>query len=88
MATVDKEASRATNTAPHSKRELFKGTLKPPSTKPTGKSYTLAPASIAEVVVRDPAAQATRCPQTAISSMAVPQPFVDPAVLQRRPNSP
>ncbi|TRX96504.1 hypothetical protein FHL15_002776 [Xylaria flabelliformis] len=70
------------------KRRLFKGTLKPLSTRPTGKSYTLAPASISEVVIKDAAGRpATRCPSTAISSTAVPQPFVDPAVLQRRPPS-
>ncbi|KAI0548366.1 hypothetical protein F4679DRAFT_585537 [Xylaria curta] len=70
---------------PH-KRRLFKGTLKPPSTRPTGKPYTLPPALISEVVIKDPAGgAATRCPSTAISSTAVPQPFVDPAVLQRRP---
>ncbi|KAI1751887.1 hypothetical protein F4782DRAFT_531128 [Xylaria castorea] len=71
------------------RRKLLKGTLKPTSTRPTGKSYTLAPASISEVVVKDPVGkQATGCPSTAISSTAVPQPFVDPAVLQRRPPPP
>ncbi|KAI1740282.1 hypothetical protein F4680DRAFT_419041 [Xylaria scruposa] len=95
---------------PH-KRRLFKGTLKPASTQPTGKSYTLPPALISEVVIKDPAGGAATstsrplrqpthlynhpclhtdplspgCPSTAISSTAVPQPFVDPAVLQRRP---
>ncbi|KAI1115748.1 hypothetical protein F5Y14DRAFT_113925 [Nemania sp. NC0429] len=142
MSTTDRETASPSHpqTAPPAsgRRPLFKGTLSPPCTKPTGKSYTLAPVSISEVLIRDPAARRAtgtsflfccavspassasltwdlidrvghstpittvsvqyvlssyahlRPPgrrSTAISSTAVPQPFVDPAVLQRRPPS-
>ncbi|KAI1187592.1 hypothetical protein F5B17DRAFT_430357 [Nemania serpens] len=92
MSTTDKETASTSDpqTAPSAsqRRPLFKGTLSPPCTKPTGKSYTLAPVPITEVLIRDPAERrATGRRSTAISSTAVPQPFVDPAVLQRRPPS-
>ncbi|KAI1167000.1 hypothetical protein F5B18DRAFT_648016 [Nemania serpens] len=92
MPTTDKGTASTSHprTAPSTsqRRPLFKGTLSPPSTKPTGKSYTLAPVSISEVLIRDPAERrATGRRSTAISSTAVPQPFVDPSVLQRRPPS-
>ncbi|KAI8955735.1 hypothetical protein F4801DRAFT_277461 [Xylaria longipes] len=87
MSTAEKETRSAAHIpAGPPRKRLFKGTLKPPAAQPTGRSYTLTPASISEVVIKDPAGkQATGCPSTAISSTAVPQPFVDPAVLQRRP---
>ncbi|GAP84336.2 hypothetical protein SAMD00023353_0701510 [Rosellinia necatrix] len=81
-----------TRPTPHSqaaapRRSLFKGTLRPPSTQPACKSYTLTPASISEVSIRDAAEKQTKDRRsTAISSNAVPQPFVDPAVLQQRPH--
>ncbi|KAI0452545.1 hypothetical protein F5B21DRAFT_334961 [Xylaria acuta] len=87
MSTADEESCPTARppAVPHGRR-LFRGTLKPPSTRPTGKSYTLTPVSISEVIIKDPAGkQAAGCPSTAIFSTAVPQPFVDPAVLQRRP---
>ncbi|KAI1202774.1 hypothetical protein F5X97DRAFT_189375 [Nemania serpens] len=92
MSTTNKDTASTshpqTTSSASQRRPLFKGTLSPPCTKPTGKSYTLAPASISEVLIRDPAERRAtgRC-STAISSTAVPQPFVDPAVLQRRPPS-
>lgn len=59
MPTTDKGTASTSHprTAPSTsqRRPLFKGTLSPPSTKPTGKSYTLAPVSISEVLIRDPA---------------------------------
>ncbi|KAI2638390.1 hypothetical protein GGS21DRAFT_436899 [Xylaria nigripes] len=66
-------------------RKLFKGTLSPPCPPSTSKSYTLTPAPSAEVFIRDPAEKsATSQGYIAISSTAVPQPFVDPTALQRR----
>ncbi|KAL7620348.1 hypothetical protein AAE478_009342 [Parahypoxylon ruwenzoriense] len=65
-------------------RELIKGRLRPPSKPPTCKSYTVSRASINEVTVRSPTdKRAIRVP-VEISSAAVAQPFVDPAVLERR----
>ncbi|KAI8626730.1 hypothetical protein F5Y19DRAFT_478217 [Xylariaceae sp. FL1651] len=72
-----------------SSRKLFKGTLSLPCIQPTRKSYTVAPASISEVSIKDPAGNpAVRRQPIAISSTAVAQPFVDPAVLQRRLHDP
>ncbi|KAI1766696.1 hypothetical protein GGR53DRAFT_464192 [Hypoxylon sp. FL1150] len=65
-------------------RELIKGRLRPPSRSASCKSYTVSPASINEVIVRSPAdRQAIRAP-IEVSSGAVAQPFVDPAVLEHR----
>ncbi|KAI1171800.1 hypothetical protein F4777DRAFT_35541 [Nemania sp. FL0916] len=69
-------------------RRLFEGTLSPPRAQPAASSYTLAPTSKAEVSIRTSTSAgnpATGRRPTAISSTAVPQPFVDPAVLQQRP---
>ncbi|KAI4864964.1 hypothetical protein F4820DRAFT_421770 [Hypoxylon rubiginosum] len=64
-------------------RKLVKGRLRPPSKPASCKSYIVAPASINEVIVRSPAdRQTTRAP-IEVSSAAVAQPFVDPAVLER-----
>ncbi|KAI0402834.1 hypothetical protein F4802DRAFT_334724 [Xylaria palmicola] len=84
MSAANKEARP---TAHPQARPLFRGTLRPPPAQPAPRSYTLAPASISEVVIKDPAQkQATGRHSIAISSTAVPQPFVDPAVLQRHPS--
>ncbi|KAI1392773.1 uncharacterized protein F4822DRAFT_140266 [Hypoxylon trugodes] len=70
--------------SPPTRRELFEGRLQPPSKPPSAKSYTIAPASINEVVVRrQNERQAARDP-VEISSAATAQPFVDPAVLEHR----
>ncbi|KAI1360950.1 hypothetical protein F5Y08DRAFT_35379 [Xylaria arbuscula] len=89
MATVNTEA-RPTHPPPAvpPPRRLFKGSLSPPCAQPAHKSYTQTPATISEVYIKDPSKkQATSPSPIAISSMAVPQPFVDPAVLQRHPPS-
>ncbi|KAI1378686.1 hypothetical protein F4677DRAFT_375094 [Hypoxylon crocopeplum] len=65
------------------RRELVKGKLRPPSKPPSFKSYTVAPASINEVIVRPPADRRTAQGPVEISSAATPQPFVDPAALGR-----
>ncbi|KAI0109141.1 hypothetical protein GGR51DRAFT_558503 [Nemania sp. FL0031] len=88
MSTTDKEP-RPTSypeaaSSAAAKRKLFKGTLSPPCTQSPGKSYTLTPPLSSEVFIKDTTGKKRYC-STAISSMAVPQPFVDPAVLQRRP---
>ncbi|KAI1292741.1 hypothetical protein F5Y03DRAFT_375250 [Xylaria venustula] len=85
MSTIDKETCPAAHPQAASSRKLFKGTLSPPRVQPAHRSYTLTPASISEVSIKDPAnKQASVRRPIAISSTAVPQPFVDPAVLQRR----
>ncbi|KAI1132746.1 hypothetical protein F5Y10DRAFT_185101 [Nemania abortiva] len=91
MSTTDKgprPTERPEAASPVAKRRLFKGTLSPPPcTQSASRSYTVAPPLSSEVFIRDTAGKKTagHCSSTAISSMAVPQPFVDPAVLQRRP---
>ncbi|KAI0976874.1 hypothetical protein F4678DRAFT_128097 [Xylaria arbuscula] len=112
MSPIDKEARPTAHPQAASSRKLFKGTLSPPRVQPAHKSYTLTPASISEVSIKDPAdkqasstvaalpsnlemarfmivyahapSRHTVRRPIAISSTAVPQPFVDPAVLQRR----
>ncbi|KAI6088137.1 hypothetical protein F4821DRAFT_258309 [Hypoxylon rubiginosum] len=65
-------------------RKLVKGRLRPPSKPASCKSYTVSPASINEVIVRSPVdREAIRAP-IEVSSGAVAQPFVDPAVLEHR----
>ncbi|KAI1397009.1 hypothetical protein F4819DRAFT_490965 [Hypoxylon fuscum] len=66
------------------RRPLIKGRLQPPSKPPSCKSYTVAPASINEVIVRPPDDRQVNRDPVEISSAAVAQPFVDPAVLERR----
>ncbi|GAW11322.1 hypothetical protein ANO14919_006660 [Xylariales sp. No.14919] len=86
MSTLNQETRPTAHPEAVSSRRLFKGRLSPPAAQPTRKSYTLAPASISEVFIKDPAEkQATSRRSTAISSRAVPQPFVDPAALERGP---
>ncbi|KAI1355442.1 hypothetical protein F5Y01DRAFT_175341 [Xylaria sp. FL0043] len=87
MSTNNKDIRPTAHPQATSSRRLFKGTLSPPSAQPAHKSYTMTPASILEVSIKDPAKEqaASRQP-IAISSTAVPQPFVDPAALQRRPH--
>ncbi|KAI0434991.1 hypothetical protein F5Y09DRAFT_157568 [Xylaria sp. FL1042] len=86
MSTINKETRPTAQPQATPSRRLFKGTLSPPCAQPAHKSYTLTPASISEVSIKDPAKkQVTSRHPIAISSTAVPQPFVDPAVLQRRP---
>ncbi|KAI1774710.1 hypothetical protein F4818DRAFT_70637 [Hypoxylon cercidicola] len=63
-------------------RELIKGRLRPPSKPASCKSYTVAPASIDEVIVRPPADRLSTRGAVEVSSAAVAQPFVDPAVLE------
>ncbi|KAI0536774.1 hypothetical protein GGR58DRAFT_474136 [Xylaria digitata] len=53
MSTIDKETRPTTHLPAVSSRRLFKGRLSPPAAQPTRKSYTLAPASISEVVIKD-----------------------------------
>ncbi|OTA99399.1 hypothetical protein M426DRAFT_325157 [Hypoxylon sp. CI-4A] len=65
-------------------RELIKGKLRPPSKSTSAKSYTVAPASINEVTVRQASERTAIRDPIEISSAATPQPFVDPAVLDRR----
>ncbi|KAI1251361.1 hypothetical protein MGN70_005929 [Eutypa lata] len=73
--------------APH--RALVKGPLKPPATKNSGslKSYTVTPATSGEVTIRKQADRKRPSEPVEISSTAVPQPFVDPGVLERRGRS-
>ncbi|KAI2604695.1 hypothetical protein GGR54DRAFT_450844 [Hypoxylon sp. NC1633] len=66
------------------RRELIKGKLRPPAKPPSTKSYTIAPASINEVIVRPPTKPRDVRDPVEISSAATAQPFVDPAVLSRR----
>ncbi|KAI0506942.1 hypothetical protein F5B22DRAFT_650259 [Xylaria bambusicola] len=78
------EETRPTHEPTVPSRRLFKGTLSPPCAQPAHKSYTLAPASISKVHVKDLSKKQASGPDPiAISSTAVRQPFVDPAVLQR-----
>ncbi|KAI1436806.1 hypothetical protein GGR50DRAFT_171875 [Xylaria sp. CBS 124048] len=124
MSTTDKATRpQAPSPLPSTSRPLFKGTLSPPYHRSTCTSYTLTPASISEVMIKDPGKPVTSMPcsailgvnhhppqkpwpsdisspgefvaylhhyalagprHTAISSRAVPQPFVDPAILQRQ----
>ncbi|KAI1425135.1 hypothetical protein F5Y12DRAFT_714606 [Xylaria sp. FL1777] len=89
MSTISEETRSTAHPQAVSPRSLFKGTLSPLCARQAHKSYTLARASISEVSVKDVAeGQATSRRPIAISSTAVPQPFVDPAVLQRRPPPP
>ncbi|KAI1282818.1 hypothetical protein F5Y07DRAFT_394779 [Xylaria sp. FL0933] len=88
MSTNNKDTRPTAHPQATSSRRLFKGTLSPPCAQPAHKSYyTMTPASTSEVSIKDPAKEqaASRQP-IAISSTAVPQPFVDPAALQRRPH--
>ncbi|KAI0810346.1 hypothetical protein GGR55DRAFT_134913 [Xylaria sp. FL0064] len=87
MSTSNKDTRPTAHPPATSSRRLFKGTLSPPCAQPAHKSYTITSASISEVSIKDPAKKqaASRGP-IAISSTAVPQPFVDPAALQRRPH--
>ncbi|KAI0912864.1 hypothetical protein F4823DRAFT_138999 [Ustulina deusta] len=85
MSTIEKETRPTAHPPAVPSRRLFKGTLSPPCAQPAHKSYTLTPASLSKVSIKDPAEkQVTSRRSIAISSTAVPQPFVDPAVLQRR----
>ncbi|KAH9993283.1 hypothetical protein F4779DRAFT_623517 [Xylariaceae sp. FL0662B] len=67
------------------RRGPVKLNLRSPTKPPLCKSYTVTPASINEVTVRTDG-QTIRTP-VEISSAAVAQPFVDPAVLERRRRS-
>ncbi|RYP59495.1 hypothetical protein DL769_008500 [Monosporascus sp. CRB-8-3] len=68
-----------------SHRALVKGPLKSPAAKRPEhlKSYTLPPKTNGEVTIRKAADRKRRPEPVKISSTAVPQPFVDPAVLER-----
>ncbi|KAI8959694.1 hypothetical protein F5Y11DRAFT_350268 [Daldinia sp. FL1419] len=68
----------------HMHRELVKGRLRPPSKPPSTKSYTVAPASINEVMVRKQSERQITQGPVEISSAATAQPFLDPAILERR----
>ncbi|KAI1500259.1 hypothetical protein F5X99DRAFT_410251 [Biscogniauxia marginata] len=69
---------------PQTSRVLFKGKLRAPVKPPSPRSYTLGPAPITEITVRTRADKRTTQDPMPISSTAVAQPFVDPAVLERR----
>ncbi|KAI0422573.1 hypothetical protein F5X98DRAFT_369384 [Xylaria grammica] len=63
MSTLNQETRPTAHPEAVSSRRLFKGRLSPPAAQPTRKSYTLAPASISEVFIKDPAEkQATTSP--------------------------
>lgn len=65
------------------KRELFKGTLRPPKRQSSSESYTQKPASQEEVSLvkrgKDDGVIAVE-----FDSRAIPQPFLDPSVIQQR----
>ncbi|KAI1205379.1 uncharacterized protein F4807DRAFT_464669 [Annulohypoxylon truncatum] len=65
------------------RRELVKGRLQPPLKPPSGKSYSVAPASTGEVTVRRPSEGWITQSPVEISSAATAQPFINPAVLER-----
>ncbi|PSS08697.1 hypothetical protein M430DRAFT_22927 [Amorphotheca resinae ATCC 22711] len=67
--------------ASKSKRELIQGPLRPPRPTPLSLSYSQPPASKSEVSVRNKEASV---PVVEFSSRAVPQPFLDPSIIQRR----
>ncbi|KAG0651860.1 hypothetical protein D0Z07_0808 [Hyphodiscus hymeniophilus] len=65
-----------------SNRELIKGPLRPPPRETNALSYTQAPASKDMISVRNGKEKAIKV--TEFSSRAVPQPFLDPSIVQRR----
>ncbi|RYP91291.1 hypothetical protein DL770_002609 [Monosporascus sp. CRB-9-2] len=87
----DKEEKQPSSSPPlppkssSSHRALVKGALKSPATKRPEhlKSYTLPPKTNGEVTIRKATDRKRRPEPVEISSTAVPQPFVDPAVLER-----
>ncbi|KAI0592723.1 hypothetical protein F4775DRAFT_94713 [Biscogniauxia sp. FL1348] len=67
---------------PKPTRTLFKGRLKAPAKTPSPSSYTLGPVpTAANITVRTRADKRTTQEHIPISSNAVAQPFVNPAVL-------
>lgn len=81
------------------KRDLIKGPLRPPKWDPSNRSYTQLPASKDEVSIRAPGEQkeitgsndffvihitCLRYIVREFSSTALPQPFLDPSIIQRR----
>ncbi|KAH8596757.1 hypothetical protein B0O99DRAFT_509490 [Bisporella sp. PMI_857] len=64
-------------------RELFRGTLRPPSQRPFKQSYTQEPASKNEISVMRPGGE-KGVTIVEFSSRAVPMPFLDPCIMQQR----
>ncbi|TVY67516.1 hypothetical protein LSUE1_G007884 [Lachnellula suecica] len=65
--------------APGSKILLPKGPLRAPPSQPTKLSYTQAPASKDEVTIRKGTAR-----KEAVAIEGVPQPFLNPSIIQQR----
>ncbi|ORY55437.1 uncharacterized protein BCR38DRAFT_491069 [Pseudomassariella vexata] len=64
--------------------KLVEGSLKPSKKSASQTSYTLPHPARNEVTFKRPSATQKSREPTEISSVAVAQPFVDPAVLERR----
>ncbi|KAI0391306.1 hypothetical protein F5Y17DRAFT_18672 [Xylariaceae sp. FL0594] len=84
MSSTTKDTNVQQQPAP--RRKLFKGSLVPPCPNPAPRSYTVAPTPASEVaILKDPAkSKSSSARPQPISSMNIPQPFVDPSVLLRR----
>ncbi|KAK9777454.1 putative SMP domain-containing protein [Seiridium cardinale] len=63
---------------------LFKGQLQPPAKFPVSRSYQVPPASARELVVKGSSQKTASREPVQVFSNAVPQPFVDPNLLERR----
>ncbi|KAK9420372.1 putative SMP domain-containing protein [Seiridium unicorne] len=63
---------------------LFKGRLQPPAKFPVSRSYQVLPASARELVVKGSSQKTASREPVQVLSNAVPQPFVDPNLLERR----
>ncbi|KAE8450718.1 hypothetical protein EG329_006063 [Mollisiaceae sp. DMI_Dod_QoI] len=68
--------------ASESKRPLVKGPLLPPQSQSHSLSYTQKPASKNEVLVAK--GKKKIVPVAEFNSRAVPQPFLDPSIIQKR----
>ncbi|KAF8865192.1 hypothetical protein BDZ45DRAFT_736300 [Acephala macrosclerotiorum] len=64
------------------KRPLVKGPLQPPQPQPNSQSYTQKPASKNEVLITK--GKERSIPVIEFNSRAVPQPFLDPSIIQQR----
>ncbi|PQE29908.1 hypothetical protein CJF32_00000571 [Rutstroemia sp. NJR-2017a WRK4] len=63
------------------KRPLLKGSLRPPKVNPSNLSYTQPPASRDELSI---GAQGKNVKVVEFNSSAIPQPFLDPSIVQKR----
>ncbi|KAG9235586.1 hypothetical protein BJ875DRAFT_266712 [Amylocarpus encephaloides] len=64
--------------------KLKKGSPRPPQPQPGPRSYTQGRASKAEVTIKRGNEKGNPITATEFSSQIVPQPFLDPSIMERR----